>query len=204
MMVPIDDRKFDWIRNVDEILSKANLEITRKGDRIVSDYDIVLSHISSNLSIIYTIAEAKPILNQYRKAMEKIASNVKKLWEELLRLQQARIIAITTDPDDKENYELVYLLPDNTILADDDVQKLQEAYQNLQEAFRQLARAYLYTLISAIEMMPQQEEQVGMQVPNYNIPMTAPQPNVQYYFPPAIIPAPGYAPAQKPGKEGER
>ena len=195
MVLPIDDRRFEWVKDVDNILSKANLEIRMEGNRIISDYDIVLSHIASNLSLLYSIPEAKVILNAYRRAMEKIAASAKRLWKELLLIQKAKPILV--------GKQLYYVLNDGTIFREKDIRPLEEAYENLQEAFKQITRAYLYTLISGVEPVIKvgpEEEGPQLQVPNYNIPMYAPV----FYGQPF---GPGYGQppqGQQPQQGGER
>jgi len=195
MYMPIDDKKFNWVNDVDNILSKAQLEIRVEGTRVISDYDVVLSHISSNLSLLYSIPEAKVILNAYRRALEKIASAAKRIWRELANIQKAKPI--------KVGDTVYYILPDKTVFREKDIRLLEEAYENLQESFRQIARAYIYTLISGTEpviKLTQEPEGPQLRMPNYNIPMYAPI----FYGTPY---GPGYGrPAQTPQQtqEGER
>ena len=171
--IPIDKKNFEWIPNVEDILSKESLQIRQEGTKIVSDYDVVLSHFSGNLSLLYAIPEAKEILNAYRRSMERIATAVKRIYNERSKLQKAIKIYINNEP--------FYLQTDNTIFKVDDINVFEEAIYNLQEAFRQLGRSYLYTLISAIEPFIEtenkQEEEPVMTMPNYNIPMG------QVYYP---------------------
>jgi len=174
--VPIDRKNFDWIRNVEDILSKETLEIRQEGTKIVSDYDLVLSHFSGNLSLLYALPEAKEILNAYRRSMERIATAVKRIYKELSKLRNATKIYLDDEP--------YFLQEDNTIFKQEDINVFEEAIYNLQEAFRQLGRSYLYTLISAIEPFietepkPQEEVEPVMTMPNYNIPM-----GQAYYYP---------------------
>jgi len=172
MYFPIDDRKFEWIKDVDEILSKASLEIRIHGNKTISDYDIVLAHLSSNLSLLYAIPESKITLNEYRKSMERIATAIKRLHFEIFGLQKAKKIII--------NENFYFILEDNTIFSESDVNLIEEARYNLQEAFRQLGRAFIYILVSAIEPFIkagndlENNNQSPIVPPDYNVPLSVP------------------------------
>jgi len=178
MYLPIDDRKFEWIKDVDEILSKASLEIRIHGNKTISYYDVVLAHLSSNLSLLYAISESKVILNEYRKSMERIATAIKRIHFEIFRLQRAKKIIIDNKP--------YFILEDNTIFSESDINLMEEARYNLQEAFRQLGRAFIYILVSAIEPYintggsDSEEQQNKLVQPDYNVPLVAPA----FYMPP--------------------
>jgi len=142
-MIPIREEQFGWIYQANEILSKKELLIEIKGDRIISDYDVILSLFSSNLTLLHAIPETKKILYGYLRTLERLAMIAKYLFYELTRLEKAIVIKV----EDK----YYYLMDDNTILKEEDRRMLEEAYRNVMEAFRRIARAYIYTLLAGIE-----------------------------------------------------
>ena len=163
--------KFDWIAEVNTILSKDEIGVEVRGGRAMSEVDIVLNHFSSNLSIINAIPETKQILFAYLRAMEKIAITLKELFRERMMI---RMKSIPIKIGDK----MYYLNPeDNTIYSEEEIRMIEQAYRYLQAALRQLGRKYLYTLLAGI---PPEMEQKPQQPPEFQyVPL-----GMGYFYPP--------------------
>ena len=141
--------RLEWINEVNNILSKIDIGIVKRGDNIINELDVVLNYFSSNVSIIDVIPEAKKILFHYLKVLERIATLIKHYNNELLNMQNAKLIKI----GDK----FYILLPDHTIISEEDREKFLMAYRNAIESFKRTARYYIYTLLCGLQKREEQE-----------------------------------------------
>jgi len=173
--------EFQWINEVNNILSKEQIGMRKIGDRIESEMDIVLSYLSSNLTVLYTIPQTKLILNNYLKAMEKIAMASKFLFSELVAietgLKNKTVVLI------KVGNEIFYFNQiDKTAFKESEIRMLQEAYRNMMEAFRRLARRFIHVLLNGVDLHALRHEERPEELyyppyPHYGYP---PQPQFRY------------------------
>jgi len=193
----IDKSMFEWVHEVNRILSKTELGIRREGDRIVSDYDVILSHFSSNLSSLYAIPETKLILSAYLRILEKLGSVAKSLFYMLSSVDITKRILIVSG---NFREEFFFNSLDKSYYSKKELKYLEDAYHNIMEAFRQIARKYIYTLLAGIQ--PIIEEAQPETLPQFQQPQ---QPLGQLYgtsFKPSIS-YPTTQPTQQPQQFGE-
>jgi len=153
-MIFLNRENFEWITEVNKILSKRELGFQPRGQgRFETDYDIILAHFNSNLSLLNAIPETKQILFAYLRVLDRFAILAKKLLKELQTIK-SRLQYI------KVGGRVVFFYPeDKSIFTLDDIEGLETAYSNIMEAFRNLARKYIFTLLSGIDTGERDEEQ---------------------------------------------
>ena len=176
--VIIEKTDFGWIKRVNEILSRRQLGVIKKGEDIYeTDYDIILAHFNSNLSLLSAIPETKEILFSYLRVLDRLSITAKNLLNELGKIGKLRSKKMGAIEIEGRVY--FYSPEDSAIYKPEEVEMLQRAYQNVQEAFRNLARKYIFTLLSGIEKGRREEEFEQVQ----QVPEIPKQQTPQYYVP---------------------
>lgn len=148
IFLPNVGERLQWVDEVNSILSKKDLGYRVEGNVVMTDFDIVMGHFSSNRALLNTIPETKQILFHYMRGLDKISISVKILMQQLQTLRELSKIKIG-------NTYYFFRVEDRTILREEDIRKLEEGYQNLVESFRAVARKYLYTLLAGVEELQQ-------------------------------------------------
>lgn len=148
----------EWINKVNDIINKQMFDLTKVGDNVYNELDIVLSLIQTNVNLSELKLEVKNYVSLLSNVLEKIALLAKEIA--LLRgsFDTERLITI----DDKVYY---YNFRLDTYLGEDDIRKLEEAHRRCLDLFKRFARKIIYLIVTGKEEKVVEEQPVQLQQP---------------------------------------
>lgn len=162
----------EWINKINDIINKQSFDITKVGDNVYNELDIVLSLIQTNTDLSSLKLEVKNYVSLLSNVLEKISLLAKEIA--LLRGSfDLRKSIIVGDKIYYYNYRI------DAYLEENDVKKLEEAHRRCLDLFKRFARKIIYLIVTGKEEMkeekPVEEQKPAISIPLLPIPSSQPQ-----------------------------
>lgn len=153
----------EWINKVNDIINKQSFDITKVGDNVYNELDIVLSLIQTNADLANLKLEVKNYVSLLSNVLEKISLLAKEIA--LLRgsfdLRKSIIVG-------ERIYYYNYRI--DAYLEENDVKKLEEAHRRCLDLFKRFTRKIIYLIITGKEELAKEEKPIEEQKPTFSIP----------------------------------
>ncbi|MEM5828575.1 MAG: hypothetical protein QW197_03720, partial [Candidatus Aenigmatarchaeota archaeon] len=131
------------IENIRELLIRVNLGYQRIADKIISDYDLILTLLSSLEAIQKIDLPMKNLISLLINVAEKLTILQKEVLQ--IKVSITNVIMIN-DKKYYYNYKL------DSYLSEDDLRKIDEVIRRLEDIIKFLIRKILYLIQSGIQI----------------------------------------------------
>ncbi|MEM0481249.1 MAG: hypothetical protein QXQ14_03675 [Candidatus Aenigmatarchaeota archaeon] len=131
------------IENIRELLIRVNLGYQRIADKIISDYDLILTLLSSLEAIQKIDLPMKNLISLLINVAEKLTILQKEILQ--IKVSITNVIMIN-DKKYYYNYKL------DSYLSEDDLRKIDEVIRRLEDIIKFLIRKILYLIQSGIQI----------------------------------------------------